>query len=181
MQIPQAQALKLLGCEIHPCIRRAGFHDWQFPAVSDAKWRFIVSIREDSSPYTCSWDATNTHNLIDTNASPQGSPAMRVQSRLFAEWNRERELQHGSVAATKGIIRLYCGDFLGGNEIHARIKAHTKFCRHEVSPATYINVHAYTQTKCSNVYTTASPPIDYDIKVSKYRAKHHLCTSFCGW
>ena len=44
---------------------------------------------------------------------------MRVQSRLFAEWNRKRELQHGSIAATKGIMRLYCGDLLAG-DVRAR-------------------------------------------------------------
>ena len=44
----------------------------------------------------------------------QGSSEMLVQPRLFAEWTRDRELLHGSVAANKGVMRLYCGRFLPG-------------------------------------------------------------------
>lgn len=46
---------------------------------------------------------------------PAGSARMLVQSRLFVEWDRQRELQHGGVGATQGILRLYCGDFLPGD------------------------------------------------------------------
>lgn len=73
VEIPVDEALTLLGCHIHSCIRRAGFRDWKFPA---------------------------------------GSSEMLVQPRLFAEWTRDRELLHGSVAANKGVMRLYCGRFL---------------------------------------------------------------------